>query len=181
MAQGNNYIITDWSVSAGEPLKHHQVALALLVALGAPQLEILQLLPGLTPGQFSMLEKNKALTERAKEFRERFLGENSKEQFESYLPKGFEIMAEVMENRQGELKLKDRFEAAKWLFEKVTGKARQELEVSAGGTLAHFLRTLDEMKTERDVAPAAIALTEAPTKKDPIKDWVSQHIPKETR
>jgi hypothetical protein len=180
---GKSYIVTDWAASGGEPLKHHQVALALLLALGAPDPRIFELLPGLTPGQLSMLRSNRILTSAVSSFREEFLGENAQEQFQAHLPKAFAIMTEALNAESNELKLKDRFEAAKWLMEKVTGKARQELEVAAGGSLLTFLRELDRLKVEREVSPAALALTHpaAKEKSDPIDDWVTHHITKETR
>lgn len=181
MATGTSYIITDWSPSAGAPLRHHQVALCLLLALGAPSAEILALLPGLTPGQLRMLEGNKIITDKQSEFKERFLGENADEQFSRHMPKAFEIMTEVLNADSGEMKLAQRFEAAKWLMEKVTGKARQSLDIEGGVTVLTLLNALDEMKAE--VADGGSALRQlegrdVTPKADPLREWVNANVTK---
>lgn len=174
-----NNIITDWSASAGAALPHHLVALCLLLALSAADLLILELLPGLTPGQLEMLRGNKIITKKTADFKEKFLGENAQEQFQNHLPKAFEIMTEVLNAPPGgEMKLAQRFEAAKWLFEKVTGKARQELELSGGTTILQLLQALDK-RNEATALPAAHSVIDVtPTKeRDPLADWVSANVP----
>lgn len=175
------HLIVDWEVSAGVPLRHHQIALCLLLALDSSDPDTLALLPGLTPGQLSMLRSNRIVSERTQEFREKYLGAEANEQFQRYMPKVFETFSECLNDPN--MKLERRLDAAKWIAEKVTGKARQELEVSGGATLLQFLRTLDEIKQEREVGPAALALPASQTehKADPIDAWVQANILKETK
>lgn len=173
---------TTWDIRASSDFGPHFLALSLLLALGAPPEEITALLPGLLPQQLGLLSVNKIITERVSELRKRYLGANADEQFQNHMPKAFEIMTKVLSDKSGDLKLTQQFEAAKWLMEKVTGKARQELELQAGVTLLSFMKTLDGMRTERETVPLDMTkkLSE-PTKQDPIDAWVSAHIEKETQ
>ncbi len=178
VAVKNTNIITDWAAS--EPLRHHLVALCLLLALSASDDVIFGLLPGLTPGQLAMLRQNRTVTSAASEYKNRFLGENAQEQFQHHMPKAFEIMTEVLNAPPGEMKLKDRFEAAKWLFEKVTGKARQELEVSGGTTILQLLQALDRRNDQEAVArrtgEAPIMASRDVTPADPLLAWVEANV-----
>jgi hypothetical protein len=180
-SSGNKYVITDWEVSAGSSLRHHHVALCLLLALGASREIIIELLPGLTPGQYAMLERNRIVTQKQEEFRERFLGENAEEQFSRHMPKAFEIMTEVLNADSADMKLDKRFEAAKWLMEKVTGKARQSIDVEGGVNVLTLLTALDEMKAEaasgaRGEAKEISARDVTPVR-DALADWVSENVP----
>ncbi len=181
----NTYLISDWAVSASSPLKHHQVALCLLLAVGASSDAILELLPGLTPGQLNMLQGNKIITAKQTEFKERFLGDNADEQFQHHMPKAFEIMTEVLNADSSEMKLAQRFEAAKWLMEKVTGKARQALDIEGGITVLSLLNALDAMKAEVADSGEAVMLSgqgkqRDVTPKDPLAEWVALNVPKST-
>lgn len=175
MAAPSRNTIIDWDVSAGSALRHHQVALCLLLALSASDSVIMQLLPGLTPGQLSMLKANRIITAACADYKDRFLGENANEQFQRYMPKVFETFAEALNDDT--LKIEKRLDAAKWVAEKVTGKARQEIELDGGATILSLLQALDERKAQREVGPVRTIAGVTQAARDPLAEWVASHVP----
>lgn len=96
-------------------------------------------------------------------------------------------VASLMLNGDGE-KLKDRFEAAKWVLEKLTGKAKQEINVESN-TLAAFMDVVRDMErsgesidvTSQKVLPAPAGINElTPEPESPVEvdynAWIEENL-----
>lgn len=151
----------------------------MLLALSASSEVILELLPGLTPGQLVMLQANKIITSKQQEFKDRFLGENAGEQFQRFMPRVFDTFAEGINDTS--LKIEKRIQIAEWIAEKVTGKARQELELSGGVTLLSFIQGIDKLREEQ-AAPLSLkgkghdGVRDVTPKADPLAAWVAENV-----
>lgn len=175
----------DWLLVPDRPLRHRHETLAHLAALGASNDSIAKDLQ-LTPSRVCVLLSNTRIQERIKEIRAQYLGGDIRKRFEAAVPRAMDHVERVISGTE-QVKTGERLQAATWLLEKVTGKAKQEDAQAAGNTVLQLLQALDGLvKTSREnggVSPMPLnpdtgeLIDVTPEERDPLRDWVEQNIP----
>lgn len=134
---------------------------------------------GMTESRISILLSNSKVQLRVKEIREQFWKEKYDERFRTLAPAALDFAGSLISG-QVPAKVSERWDASKWLLEKVTGKPKQEIEVDGGGNIRNLLAVLDQMKGG---APATGHVSEVidvsahRPKQDDLAAWVDQHVP----
>lgn len=170
----------DWTMRPGKPLSSRHKRLAELIAQGKKNPEIAEIL-GMHHVRVSVLRTNTQIIQEADRYRDRLFSATVQEQLLSLAPDALSTIEEVL--RSDDEKLSTRADTARWLLEKLTGKARQEVGVDAGASLLELLKKLDDMKVsgktqeERDVLEIAAGGAVAPSEDSWMDDWVAGNIP----
>jgi hypothetical protein len=175
----------DRLLRSGKPLsaKHRRFCECVASGMTVPQIKETT---GYTDSWISILKSNSRIREEIARLQDRIFSETVQQQLQNLGNDAVGVVEQML--RSEDEKLRDRVEAAKWLIEKLTGKARQEVEVGAGSTLLQLLQKLDSIQVSeqgpRDVLEisasdsASEGKPASPADKDSWMDnWVSQNVP----
>ena len=158
---------------------------ALLYVMGKPQGEISRA-TSYTQSYLSLLLRTPAMREEIDLLQNQILTEDALTELKHLQPKVNETFREVMTRGT----LKQKLEVSMWWMEKITGKARQEVQHESGTILAfmELLQRMDGAGEKLTPGPAALAaprLVEAidVTPGEPLTqsggftDWINREIP----
>jgi hypothetical protein len=189
IGKSNDVTWGDHLLKEGKPLRHSHEVLCFMAAAGTSNNDIARDL-GLTPGRVSVLLSNTRIRARIKEIQDAHWGANIQARFQNTVPKAMDVIDEIITGKTPDgspvpgLKPRDQMEAAKWLLEKVTGKARQEIDIDGGNTVLQLIQALDQLKAQSvSAAGGASGNTEAPIdvtpvkQEDPLESFVNKYIP----
>lgn len=153
--------------------KHKKFCECVAQGMTVPQIKEVT---GYSDAWISTLKSNDKINEEISRLQDRLFSETVQQQLANLGNDAVDTVEEMLRS-DGE-KLRDRVETARWLIEKLTGKARQEMEVNAGSTLLQLLQKLDALRTaDPSDQRQVIELTKSETKEDWMDNWVGQHIP----
>jgi len=176
----------DWMLTEGKELSFRHETLAHMAASGMSNQNIAKDL-GFTDGRVSVLLTNTRIRARIKEIQSKYWGDNITQRFKSAVPKAMDVIEETITDPLGKHKQQLKTDAAKWLLEKVTGKAKQEIDIK-GNTIVELFARLDDSaakKTVINVKPDGNSEDEHPNEeqakltapKDKLNQWVDQNVP----
>jgi len=152
-----------------DPKRYRYETLAYMAASGMNQKDIADQI-GMTMGWVSVVLGNTEVKARVKQIQKEQWGGNIEQRFKKGLPKAMEVIEKVIaESGDDRLKL----DASKWLLEKVTGKASQQVNVE-GNLLGDLISQLDEM---REVKGSEETLELEETKRDDMDEWILNNVP----
>ena len=171
--------------------RYRYETVAHLAATGMQQNEIAKQI-GMTPAWVSTVMSTTYVKQKTKEIQEKYWGGSIEKRFKQSVPKAFGVMEEVMVTSE---KDNVRLDAAKWLLEKVTGKATQSVNVESNSLtdLLTALKNMDEQEAaERQVNEDVLEIEgrslgpgdaskygEEKQKKpvDPMDEWINANVP----
>lgn len=134
-----------WFLKPGKPLRSRHKLLARYSALGKTNREIAQLLD-YTESRVSVLLSHPKIKEEADLYRDRLYDQDLASAFKDLLPEALHAVEDVLKHEA--LTYKDKLaktDTAKWVIEKIDGKAAQKLNVESG-TLSKFFDILGKMQ-----------------------------------
>lgn len=155
-------------------LAHKHETIAHMLASGMSNIKISQDL-GMDQGSISILANTTDMTRRVKEIQREYWGGNIEKRFKNSLPKAMDVLEESLTS--DEVKMETKSSNARWLLEKVTGKAKQEVDIKAS-VVSNLLGTLDEMR-EAETEDEVLELREltGKTEQDELDLWVHDNVP----
>lgn len=162
-------------LKANKPLtaKHKKFCECVAQGMTVPQIKEIT---GYTDAWISTLKSNDKINEEISRLQDRLFSETVQQQLANLGNDAVSTVEEMLRS-DGE-KLRDRVETARWLIEKLTGKARQEMEINSGSTLLQLLQKLDALRTaEPGDQRQVIELTKEKTEDAWMDNWVGQNIP----
>ena len=112
--------------------------------------------------------------ERVKVIQQELFGDKIEQRFKRSLPKAMDVMEESLGSDNEKVKI----DSAKWLLEKVTGKATQQVNVE-GNLLGDLISQLDEAKEAREV-DEVLQIEAKEDNYDPMDEWVLDNVPTHT-
>lgn len=133
----------DHMLTEKEKLSFKHETLAHMAASGFSNKKIAQDL-SMTEGRISILLGNSRIEARIKEIQAKYWGGNIEKRFKRATPKAMDIIDQAIGDQSGTFKAAEQLKAAMWLLEKVTGKAKQEVDHSSV-SLGELLRKMDDM------------------------------------
>ena len=174
----------DWMLKEDKPLSHRHVTIAYMMASGVPNQRIAKDL-GLTPARVSVLISNSRIKQRAKEIQADYMGGSLEKSFREAAPKALNVMTDIIDDPCEKHKTALKFEASKWMLEKVTGKAVQQVQVESN-TIGALFDQMDLMKKAGQVitvgalAPSIGTEAEETAPEEPAQDkmdkWVEDNL-----
>jgi len=170
-----------WGDRTLKKLRHTHEVICWMAAAGANNAAIAGEL-GYSQARMSVIMSNTQVQARIKEIQNQHWGENIQNRFNAVLPRAMDVAEQIID---GEIpaKTSERWDAAKWLLEKVTGKPKQEIEVDGGNSIRSLIQALDQVKaaraqgTEAQLTSEQLIDVKPVPPKDEIDDWVSQNVP----
>ena len=126
-----------------------QRLISLLLTCGATPLDIALEL-GLTAEYVARFENNRLIQEQITLYKERFFSSDPQAQLKEMLPDSIRYLRQVLDD-DTIIDSRQKLDTIKWIIEKVTGKAKQQIDV---GDSLGFGHLLDEMKKMREVREA---------------------------
>lgn len=174
----------DYSLKPGKPLSARHKELARLLFLGKTQTEICQAL-GYTQPWVSRLSDNFMIKAEVERLRERAFQATVADRLKDIGPEAMDVIEEGI--RSEAMKLRDRTELAKWVVEKLDGKAAQKLDINADVSIGVFMDKLEQLKSSGqvlDVTPKALPETpageaaeaKAEEAADPLTTWITKNL-----
>lgn len=140
-----------------KPITPRHWELCRLLAMGHPHWKIKELM-GYSRCYISVLSSHPKIREEVNRLQGVVFERTVEERFKQLNHRALDVVEEVIEGKDVDIKMQDRLRAATWLLEKTTGKAKQEIETK-GGSLADFMTIL------RETAEQQKALAELPRAK----------------
>lgn len=134
--------------SAQSELSVSHRLISLLLACGASTLDIALELK-ITAEEIHKLEMNRLIEDQVSIYKDRFFANDPQSQLKQMLPEGIKYLQQVL----GDSSIVDadkKLDMVKWLVEKVTGKATQQIEHGHSITFAHILDEMKNMNKIRD-------------------------------
>lgn len=171
----------------GKPLKPRHRELARLHAMGKTNNEICAKL-GYSQSRVSILIHTPAVQQEVDRYRNKLYDTDLVQQIKELGTDAVGVIEELL--RDPQLKAKDKSETARWLIEKLTGKARQAVDVESQ-SLAAFMEVLNTMRSSGnglapiDVTPngemgsndaAPKALNPAQPDESKFDSWVDEQL-----
>ena len=172
----------DYLLKQKEGVRHKHEVIAFMKAAGSTNKKIAQEI-SMGESWISTILSNTAVKERISEIQKEHWGDNIEARFKNTVPKAMDIVDEILSDPYGDYKIQDKLKAAMWLLEKVTGKAKQEVDHNSVG-LKDLLGKLDELSKQGetiDITPQLPQSEEeaALRKQDSAFDvWIEQNIDK---
>lgn len=175
----------DYSLKPGKALSARHKELARLLFLGKTQVEITAAL-GYTQPWISRLSQNYMIKEEVERLREKAFQATVSERLKDLGPEAMDAIEEGI--RSPDMKLKDRTELAKWVVEKLDGKAAQKVDINADVNIGVFMDKLEQLRDAGqvlDVTPKPALppsetsdANEAPeeTEVDPLAEWLKKNL-----
>jgi len=171
-----DHMLTD---KAELSFKHE--TLAHMAASGMTNKKIAQDL-GMTEARISVILTNTLVGQRVKEIQARYWGGNIEKRFKQSIPAAMDVMDDAIKNQSGTFKSADQLKASMWLLEKVTGKAKQEVDHTSG-SLKDLLQKMDDMTDRGEVIDVSPQLegkteeeTEAQREDQKFDNWIDQNL-----
>lgn len=178
----------EWAVLPDHDLSSRHKLIAHMAASGAPSSQIANEM-NMTLAWVSHVVNSPKVRALINEIHARSWGTDVGARFQKAVPKAMDVIEDVLDGTDPETKVRDRADAAKWLLEKVTGKARQEIEVESGTSILKLLQLIEQMKADGkviDVTPGAVAsqaesgkntseVTEVASTRR-FDDWISKNL-----
>jgi len=125
---------------------------------------------GMTQAWVSTIMGNTYVKNRVKEIQKEQWGGNIENRFKQGLPKAMDVVENVI-STSGDDRL--RLDASKWLLEKVTGKASQQVNVE-GNLLGDLIGQLDEMREAKEQGEEILI---EDTERDDMDEWILNNVP----
>jgi len=136
----------DYMLRPDRPLADRHRELARLMAHGKTNQEICTAL-GYTPGRVSVLKSNTKIKEAAEKYRDQLFTVDTQTRLKEMESDALNVMGVDMPVEKKE-------SAAKWVLEKTTGKAAQQIDINHEGSLGIFIEELDKIKGQGGLRPA---------------------------
>lgn len=179
----------DWMLVEKESLSFRHETIAHMAASGISNGTIAKDL-GLTDSRVSILLSNTRIKKRVKEIQAQYWGGNIEKRFKAAVPKAMDIVEETLTDTDDKFKQNLKIDTAKWLLEKVTGKAKQEIDIK-GHTIIELFARLDDPDRIKEVIELKAESAKQETsldkdkdkkvipakKKDELSDWAAQNVP----
>lgn len=178
----------DWALDPDKPLTHRHDVICYMMACGATNRQMAVDL-GISREWVSRLVNNSKLKERAREIKDQHFGANIGARFQGMVPKALDFAESIITGEE-QVKPMERWEATKWLFEKLTGKPKQEVDLGGSVTILDFMRQIDGLREARKGLAEVGVLAESHPEDgggvysppeapavDPIDQWVSENVP----
>lgn len=128
---------------------HEWHSLCWMLASGASQKQCAdELGGGYTQAWISVVANKPDVVRKIEQIRQQHWGEKLEQRFANIAPKAIDLMTQIVEGRGAgqSAKLSERWDASKWLLEKVTGKPEARNEKGQGETVLQILEALDKLK-----------------------------------
>jgi len=167
-----------------------------MLAMGAKDKQICEKLD-VTPAWLSQIKSNKAIEEEVLKRQDAMFAEGVEKRLKNLGPAASDIIEKVLtDENDPEIKMSEKAAMAKWLAEKLTGKASQEIKVE-GNLIGNLFDRLDQITAQGkglspkgdiiDVSPAepgALELEgtesqpaiEAAREKDKWSSWIDENL-----
>lgn len=154
---------------------------ALLLACGA-QVSDIGFELGITLEQVDLFQRNLLIEEQVKLYKTRFWDDSGQERLKAMMPQALGFIDDVMTGRIQGLDISKKLEMVKWVVEKVTGKATQQLDVNASVNFGHVLDEMKKMASSRaqieggaeHSSKSSHDVIDVTPPKDEMADWVTQ-------
>lgn len=134
----------DWALQPGRPLSARHRRLAEFLSMGMRTSVIAEKLD-LTEARVSLLKSNTLIRQEVAKIQERIFEETHTARLKAMGHDALDVVHEVLNDRTGKAKVSEKLDAAKWVTEKLTGKATQTLDVGEN-LLGLMMDKLDAMK-----------------------------------
>lgn len=164
--------------------------LAFLAAQGKSNQEISAEL-GYSDSRVSILLKNSYISAEIRALQERIYEETVGARIKTFAEPALNVLQMALTDRTNKVKMSEKIDVAKWVIEKIDGKATQKIEAGEN-MLAALMDRLDASKTARvvnitnnfgdrsviesaqDVTPSVKELSVPKTEEDILADWVTE-------
>lgn len=162
----------DHFLKPDKPLSARHKTLARMIAMGMGTNEIAEKL-NYTAARVSVLRSNSRIKQEVEKYLDRVHEQEISERMKELAPDALNTMEEILLSMNDPLKKEN---AARWILEKVTGKASQQIDVKGEISLGLFLDKLDKLQTKqlqsskeetRDVTPEQ--------EKDNFEQWLEEN------
>lgn len=169
----------DHFLKPGTPLNARQKQLATMHVLGSTNNEIAEKLHYSVSRVSVLLGATKVKNE-IERIRDRMHEEDLEKRMKHLGPDALNVIEELLNDPTVEAAKKE--SAAKWLLEKLTGKASQQIDVKGEITVGHFLDKLDQMKVVGPAKPEHTKVTGQTTTEviettaDPMSEWITKNL-----
>lgn len=135
-----------------KPLSHRHRELVRLLAAGSmSHLQISEVI-GYAPGYISILSCHPKIRAQVSELQDRAFSMGIKERLDSLNDMALNKIEAIISGAEPDAKIKEQLDAARWLLEKTTGKAKQEIE-TRDSNLTDFMTLLKQLKEETGTSP----------------------------
>lgn len=136
------------------PLTARHREVARLLFLGTKSQTEIAGIVGFAVGSISKMAKNPRIVAEVERLRERMFEVTVAERLKQMGPAAANVIEGVLSSGS-KAKLETQLDAARWVIEKLTGKARQEVDVQSS-TLSQFMQMLAEHKAGAPAKPGAL-------------------------
>jgi len=143
----------DHFLAPNRPLNKRQRELARLMAHGKTNQEIAKTL-GYSLGRVSVLCSNTKIKEEIEKYRDKLFEVDSMTRLKEIASDAVNVMGDILLDKNVEAIKKEG--AAKWVLEKTTGKAAQQIDVTVEGNIGVLLDKLDNLKVAGKALPAPV-------------------------
>lgn len=171
----------DHMLKPGKPLSPRHKQLARMIAEGKTTNEIAEKLD-LTAGRVSVLRSNTEIMKEAERVAEKLFDITVQERLKHLGPHAADLLEEIFISDSSAITMSHKIDAAKWIVEKLTGKARQEIDVQHS-TLQNFIDLMKQMKDSGetiDVTPKPVELLEATAPNETPVNLFAKWVDEET-
>lgn len=135
----------DKALAPNRPLSHRQRELCRMAAHGKMNKEIAEKL-NYTQARVSVLLSNSRIKDEIERYRDALFKQDEKTRIKELTPDALNVMEQILVDRN--LDLKDKENAARWILEKATGKAAQQIEANHTINIGDLYDKLDQMKVK---------------------------------
>ena len=147
----------DPAVPQGKPLKPRPREVARMLAMGKTQKEICEKL-GYSQARVSILSRMPEVIAEVQRIQDLMLAEDITVRMKDLGHDAMDALEELL--RDPNVKAKDKIDSARWLLEKLTGKAKQEVNVESN-TVARFMELVQGMQRRGETLDQPIDVTPA--------------------
>jgi len=170
----------DWFLRPDKPLSARHRVLAKMVAMGCGTNEIAEKL-GYTASRVSILKSNTKIKEAIERYQDRMHEEDLEDRIKSLGPDALDTIEEILSSNADPLKKES---AARWILEKISGKASQQIDVTGEIGIGVFMEKLDKIKVAQRIGSPILeargqsteSAPEPESTKDPIEDWLDKNL-----
>jgi hypothetical protein len=172
-----------WSgLRPGKALRPRHRMLVKLLATGCSQTEICAKL-NYTQAWVSLLANDPIIVAAVAKHIDDIYGEDIEARMKSLAPDALNAIEEILMDER--LPAVEKENAARWLLEKVSGKAAQQIDVRGEVSVGIFMDKLEQMKDAGQVldatpkpalGPGETATPEAEPVPDPLASWVKENL-----
>jgi hypothetical protein len=173
----------DWFLKEGRPITFKHRHLAMLKAAGWPNKDIAKKLD-LTPSRVSILLSNTMIKDEVHKQQDRMFAQSVEDSMKALGPIAMDQIESILtaDASDRSVTTSHRADAAKWLLEKLTGKAKQEVEVQ-GNLMGNFIQQLEAMtrrgtqiSQQGDIMDVTPDASGASGESDKWDDWIGGNM-----